>query len=248
MNDSQGFVILNREIFMLTSIHPPGSLKIYAISYLDRSPATLLATLHLPDLQPDYFLRTLDSHSGPVHARPPENSFFTATLESRIQVISASYVGFAPGDIRNYSIFIHNDQLLRIAKSSSSGSSLSWRSWGPQHTRFLPQCVPTNWLRYVHGQRVICSTPDTIQVLDFARPTHASSGRAYGMFSRSNPSRIPKGSIFMEDVVTELPYHTANRPITQHFFAYMIDDERIIGLKIDPWEETENLELHLFAL
>jgi hypothetical protein len=147
MNDSQGFSMLNRETFMLTSIRRSGSLKIYAISHFERSPPTLLATLHLPELQPEYFLRTLDSHSGPVHARPPENSFFTSALESRIQVISAFYVGFVPGDLRNYSIFIHNDQLLSIAKSSSSESNLSWHLWGPQHTRFLPHCVPTNWLR-----------------------------------------------------------------------------------------------------
>ena len=145
MNDSQGFAMLSRDTFMLTSIHLSGSLKVYSISYCERAPATLLATLHLPELQPEYFLRALDSHSGPVHARPPENSLFTSTLESRIQVISASYVGFSR--FRNYSIFIHNNQLLRIAKSSSSGSSLSWRSWGPQHTRFLPHCVPRNWLR-----------------------------------------------------------------------------------------------------
>ena len=146
MDDSQAFAMLNRETFMLTSTYLSGSLKIYTISLGKRS-ATLLAALHLPELQPEYYLRTLDSHSGPVHACPPENSFFTSVLESRIQVISASYAGPIPGDLRSYSIFIHNDQLFGIAKSSPSGSNLPWHSWGPQHTRFLPHCVPTNWLR-----------------------------------------------------------------------------------------------------
>ena len=52
------------------------------------------------------------------------------------------------------------------------------------------------------------------------------------MFLRSNPSCIPKESIFIEDVVTRLPYYTVNRAITQRFFAYMIDEERIIGLRV----------------
>jgi hypothetical protein len=146
MNGIQAFAMLNHDTFMLTSTHLSGSLKIYSISHGERSP-TLLATLHLPELQPEYYLAALDSHSGPLHACPPENSFFTSILKSRMHVISASYIGPIPGDLRNYSLFIHNDQLFGIAKSSPSGSNLPWHSWGPQHTRFLHHCVPTNWLR-----------------------------------------------------------------------------------------------------
>lgn len=52
------------------------------------------------------------------------------------------------------------------------------------------------------------------------------------MFLRSSPSCVQKGSIFIEDVVTHLPYYTVNRAISQQFFAYMIDEERIIGLRV----------------
>lgn len=55
------------------------------------------------------------------------------------------------------------------------------------------------------------------------------------MFLRSNPSYIPKEPLFVEDVVTHLPYYAVNRAINQHFqqfFAYMIDEERIIGLRV----------------
>lgn len=87
--------------------------------------------------------------------------------------------------------------------------------------------------RYAHGQRVICSMPDNIQILDFAGSMHASSPGDHEMFLRSNPSCIENSeSIFVEDVVTHLPYYTVNRPINQQFFAYMIDEERIIGLTV----------------
>ena len=94
----------------------------------------------------------------------------------------------------------------------------------------------TLYTRYVHGQRVIYSTPESIQVLDFARPVHHPSSpganNSNRTFLRSNPSLIPKESIFVKDVVTHLPYIVVNRAITQRFFACMIDEERIIGLRV----------------
>ena len=144
MGSDNTFSMLNRDTFMVTSTRGSGSLKVYAISQRERAPPTHLATLHLPELQLEYHLRALDSHSGPIHAHPPENSHFTSSLESRIQVISAFYSGRTN---HHYSIFIHNDQLLTIATSNPVGSDLLWPSWGPQHTRFLPACIPTIWLR-----------------------------------------------------------------------------------------------------
>ena len=101
-------------------------------------------------------------------------------------------------------------------------------------TFFILLCLwPTQrCTRYVHGQRVICSTLETIQILNFARPMHPSSPGTHKTFLRSNPSLIPKESIFVKDVVTHLPYYIVNRAIAQHFFAYMIDEERIIGLRV----------------
>lgn len=73
-----------------------------------------------------------------------------------------------------------------------------------------------------------------MQVLNFARSIHAPSPGAHEIFLRSNPSCIPKDSksIFVEDVVTNLPYYTVNLPIKRGFFTCMIDEERIIGLRV----------------
>ena len=106
--------MLNRETFMLTSTHLSGSLKIYSISHGKRIP-TLLASLHLPELQPEYHLRAIDSHSGPVHACPPENRFFTTVpYPSHFSLLYWT----CPWRHRSYSVFIHNDQLIGIAKSN----------------------------------------------------------------------------------------------------------------------------------
>ena len=110
---------------------------------------------------------------------------------------------------------------------------------------WLYLCTTQHYTRYVHGQRVICSTSEAIQVLDFARPTHPLSPRASKTFLRSNPSRIPKESLFVQDVVTHLPYYVVNRAISQGFFAYMIDEERIIGLRVSFIMKNESDELVL---
>ena len=38
--------------------------------------------------------------------------------------------------------------------------------------------------------------------------------------------------MFVQDVVTHLPHYIVNRAITQDFFAYMIDEKCIIGLRV----------------
>ena len=147
LNGSQTFIVLNSETFVLLSATGFGSFKVYTISHCERSPATLIATLHLPELQQGPQIQILIPHQGPVHANPPENSSFTSSLESRIQVISAFYYDVLTLLYHTYSIFIHTDHLLHIAKSCPVDSDLSWPSWGPQHTRFLPRSFPTDWPR-----------------------------------------------------------------------------------------------------
>jgi len=51
-------------------------------------------------------------------------------------------------------------------------------------------------------------------------------------FTRSQPTTISEPSLFLEEVVTRLPYHVATRPMKERFHAYMIDEERIVGLKV----------------
>jgi len=101
--------MLNHETFMLLSATRSGCLKIYTISHCECSPATLIVTLHLLKLQLGSAIGDLISHSGPVHAYPPENSSFTSPLKSCIQVIITSYSNEHTRDHSTYSIFIHTN-------------------------------------------------------------------------------------------------------------------------------------------
>jgi len=96
--------------------------------------------------------------------------------------------------------------------------------------------------RYVQGQRVI--TPPhlhegrrTIQVFDFN--VHASRTRAQfdadGLLCNqliNHPSVIQVGSVFKKPVVTCLPYHILRREDSEVYSGFMIDEERIVGLKV----------------
>jgi len=60
-------------------------------------------------------------------------------------------------------------------------------------------------------------------------------------FTRSQPTTISEPSLFLEEVVTRLPYHVATRPMKERFHAYMIDEERIVGLKVCPMHGRDEM-------
>lgn len=51
---------------------------------------------------------------------------------------------------------------------------------------------------------------------------------------------VPRLNVFTKDVVTYLPYRLSTRPVDEDFYAYMIDEERLIGLKV-----ISSLSFHL---
>jgi hypothetical protein len=46
------------------------------------------------------------------------------------------------------------------------------------------------------------------------------------------PSRIAANVVFTEPVITCLPYHTLCRTDTVRYSGFMIDEERVVGLKV----------------
>jgi hypothetical protein len=45
-------------------------------------------------------------------------------------------------------------------------------------------------------------------------------------------SRIASNVVFKEDIVTSLPYHTLSRRDSVRYSGLMIDEERLVGLKV----------------
>jgi hypothetical protein len=46
------------------------------------------------------------------------------------------------------------------------------------------------------------------------------------------PSRILPNAVFTEPVISTLPYHSLSRTDTVRYSGFMIDEERLVGLKV----------------
>jgi len=106
----------------------------------------------------------------------------------------------------------------------------------------------------VHGTRVVCpvlqpSGESRVEVLDFnvhaARaPTRAEKLAATrlgidpdrppeGARLVCEPSVFPAGLVFPKEVVTALPYYSVPAPgQCEPYVGYMIDEQRLLGLKV----------------
>lgn len=105
--------------------------------------------------------------------------------------------------------------------------------------------------RYVHGSRVVLPplprfAPDiaTLCIFDFnvhpsrindpAGPVISPGSESPGVSYRlvSDPSEVEGGRVFLNNVVTCLPYAVSRREGTFNYSGFLIDDERIIGMKV----------------
>jgi len=130
-----------------------------------------------------------------------------------------------------------------------------WSAWGPAATRwFEGERVETAWIMRTAGQRVVAleeAMPTPIIVRDFnpyavraARALATVSGQSQqGNWSKQLPngnrmtlkvedSVLNAGFIFEEDVQSSLPYVEIVTQDKYHYTRAMIDDQRILGLKV----------------
>lgn len=49
---------------------------------------------------------------------------------------------------------------------------------------------------------------------------------------KDGPSTVPRGRVFVHDIVTSLPYMESSRAGSFNYSGFLIDDERIIGMKV----------------
>ncbi|TFY60917.1 hypothetical protein EVJ58_g4844 [Rhodofomes roseus] len=169
---------------------------------------------------------------------------FTTAREKRVHLMSLHYGERGP----RFHMFVLNKFLMSFLPPEGEArpwAAHNWKSWGPENTRFLEHNVNFQWLRYVHGTRVVLPPffttwpvlESTVCVLDFnvhpKRIEHTvlpeGSSNRYQLVT--DPSRVPAGTVFQEDVITSLPYSATTRSGKFQYSGFMIDDERIIGMK-----------------
>ena len=130
-----------------------------------------------------------------------------------------------------------------------------WSAWGPTATRwFVGDPSSMAWITTTTGQRIVtleARTPTPIVVRDFnpytVRATRAlaaaNGGSRQGNWSMQLPngnwktlkvkdSVLAAGPLFKEDVRSSLPYVETVTQGEYHYDGVMMDDERILGVKV----------------
>ncbi|KAH9943589.1 hypothetical protein B0H21DRAFT_487283 [Amylocystis lapponica] len=121
----------------------------------------------------------------------------------------------------------------------------------PPRAQCLVRLDQRPWFRYAHGQRVVLpprsispNPPSTLYVLHFnIHPTRTddpvpiaeSRGATWQYEVVTGPTTIPAGTVFRANVVTHLPYSMSSCSGLSDYLGFMIDDERILGMKSLPY-------------
>ena len=152
----------------------------------------------------------------------------------------------------NIHTFLHPSQLvLDFMASAKPEDPIPWEIWGPHNTRWFSENISTDWQHALHGYRTIevmdpepsnttaplVSQPK-LRVRDF-NPYALASMKVDGDDCKSQrgrvvrePSTIPAREVFAQDVVSHLPYREIVSEETFDVTDVMMDDSRILLLKV----------------
>ena len=140
-----------------------------------------------------------------------------------------------------FTIVTHLRSLMALAASTSSEVAfIPWESWGPRATacfglRFRPK------LDVIVGDRLAILSREALSIFDFnstriqdaINKNGDSSGRSVDATMVEHISVIPKGRLFKEDVVGELPYISVVRPVSTDWQSLVNYEEGLAGLSWD---------------
>ncbi|KAJ7242365.1 hypothetical protein B0H12DRAFT_1132465 [Mycena haematopus] len=241
------FTLLSPRAYMLASTNnykyyrgfaPRGTAEILIFTFerTHSDSPNHVVTLQLPHITSGRSLHRIIAHSGPFCARPIVGAQFNKSNDKRICVISLAY------DLAEfYSVYVHHRYFEKYFANDGLARTIPWEEWGPQNSRMLSG-RPAFWLRYVHGERVVCpvdpSHPNRVEVLDFgispSRPGFDDSAVA-------EPNTIST-SLFKHSITTSLPYRHICRDLADQHHLFLIDQDRLIGVN----EGVDKLTVYTF--
>ncbi|XP_006458803.1 hypothetical protein AGABI2DRAFT_177014 [Agaricus bisporus var. bisporus H97] len=239
---TRSFELLGPRSYAVLSIEGSGCIYIYNIDYPRKPiiPPFCVAKLNFPDLQRGIHLASISSHTGPFLGRPRNDSLFTTASDSRVYVISVRFLNSAYPHGTFFLLHSAFEPYLQIGGVQSEELDVPWETWSHRKFFFIPLEIPSNWLRYAHGTRVLLSTGNesrNVTILDFNVNESTHSIRD----SDSNWTNI----------YPQLRYSSALTPtmwklsLQTACTSFMIDEGFVLGLQTTGnFEETiRNLEV-----
>ncbi|KAF9052255.1 hypothetical protein BDZ89DRAFT_422613 [Hymenopellis radicata] len=233
------FGCIDAQTFILTKIADVGSVHIVKI-IAGRVRSGI--AFHLPPIK--VTAECITTHSSALPSKP---AGISANQERRIHAFTIDYGSDDEGHLDSYCLFVHNDYLLRMIhlyppNADDLPKRMVWSEWGLHNTRLLPLAGTFYWMRYVFGQKVVCPAIEgatELEVLDFN--VHPSK------LLPDTPVRTARGDsivendgVFESPVRTKLPFYSLKRCMPKTYTGYMIDEQRIVGLKLIMYQSTEN--------
>lgn len=223
---------------------------------------THIASLHLPALEGDITVLSLTTHTGPLNTPSSGHPFIASLESRIHVLLIRYGGSTYPHThyrvfLRNRTFLSYLDAYT--SGKTPAGIRIPWSAWGMRNTRFFAANVEFSWLRYdpsssflicpltrmslvsyVQGQRVVLPpaindplNSRTLQILDFnVRPDIPPSDSGAVKTICTKPTWVPRNDIFGRNVITRLPYSTITRKISDNYSAFMIDEDRILGLKV----------------
>ncbi|KAK0184337.1 hypothetical protein F5146DRAFT_938832 [Armillaria mellea] len=237
------FGFVTSTTYILTTTRGNGYVHLVEIS--EELEYRTIVVLCLPEIVNNVQVDAVITHSGAITASPTDDEQFIATQERRIHTFTVMYGFLDPTrEAATYTLFVPNETFLQYIsdyedRNKTLLSYIMWKNWGPGHTRMLLNEGSFNWMRYAHGQRVVCPAipgRKIVQVLDFNVHPSCPRPRTTFHFSRgrliTGPTTLDRAHLFKEKVRTALPFYSTSREMDKEYSGFMIDEQRIIALKV----------------
>ncbi|KAG1792330.1 uncharacterized protein HD556DRAFT_1528034 [Suillus plorans] len=254
------FSFISNRAYMITRGIDGGSIQVFTFGE-NQHEIVHVASLSLPLLESRHFVHCA-IHTGPFVARCPPNTPFWTNQEERMYVLSVDYIQMDPHIPRarpKFFLFFKNSTPLRYIRKyreqrETSPFEVPWEEWGPHESRMLRHQAPYQWLRYVHGYRVVFPLQSSsMQVMDFnirktkrhVFPPQPDSKASIEVIDY--PTIIWSDGLFPGSIETNLPYRVCRRDELEGFSGMMIDEQRLVGLKSPSFADGDMKDLHVFA-
>jgi len=218
----------------------------------------LHATLKLPETLDHGFVALMGIHTAPFTTsnvpppsiRPPRP--FITSPQARVHVINLDFVHGPDLDEHRVQclVVLHNRTFLSFIHGNKTiPITVPWSEWGRENTYWIPGMTGSQWLRYVHGERLVRlhrlnsgsgnEIISEIQIYDFG--ALRGPGKFMSDEERQEVKYLPTQeltipTVFSEPLHFSLPCRIIRRREPRPSLGFMIDEDRLIGIKVGTFD------------